>query len=92
MNYKFYYENRIYKLENKVTESESILVWIALGIMIICGLVGALIFVFRKYKKVESQLNYEMTDVRNVARVTDNSKDSVSTSEKFARLEEENNI
>jgi len=27
----------------------------------------ALFFMFRKYKKVEKRLHYEMTDVRNIA-------------------------
>ena len=76
--YSFFYKTvefypGIQMLINKENEGGSGLIWIF--VIVLVALVGALVaafFFFSKYKKTEKQLNYELQDVRNVARVEDN--------------------
>jgi hypothetical protein len=46
------------------------LIFIILIVIVLAVLALGLIFYYRKFKKVETILNYEMSDVRNVAHIT----------------------
>ena len=48
--------------------SKRSIAWIIILVLLVLALTVILYIVFRRYKAVESKLNYEMTDVRNVAR------------------------
>lgn len=59
--------------------------------VLILGCCLASIFFFRRYKKIEKRLKYEMEDVRNVANVTGNNTSIEMENKKYQGLAEENN-
>ena len=71
---EFYPGSNILERDLQGESGSSGLVWIL--VIVLIALAGALVaafFFFTKYKKTATQLNYELQDVRNVARMEDNS-------------------